>query len=477
MKYLDRLIVGVALSALMSGNAIALGLGNVVGQAVLGLPLRVEIALIGSDAGIPAVDCFSLRRPKSEISSNFVLRNAQFQIVEDGGRAMLVVTSASPVQEPVLEFAIAVGCGFELAKDYLLLADEPVKLASATAASVQSPIAPRDSPNSAPMQARQVSPVPPSASVGGHQSYNGNTPTLSALARQKYPLQPKAREKFTRMMLLANPQLQSDESVIESVATLKTPPGLPLQRTGPPLSAPRSGASEAKIPKPPVESPAVSTPTPAAGAPKRDLLILGAPSEQKRNPSELLAEAERLAAILLEQNKTQDAIADQIGKLDNTLVELKKSFISVTDRLNRIEVERQQEKLAAKPASLDFLELVLAVLAGGLIGALSLYGFNRWQSRRSTSAEPASTSTSATAVRPVATKPATKELEDFNLPWTRAEAVDDAKLNAAPVAKPAESNAAAEIEQHDFDFSTSAVQPSQNDRHDLAAPPTGRTSR
>lgn len=420
MKAVGGIILSLALSALAAQGALALGLGNTTGQAILGAPLRIEIALIGSEAGVPAIDCFNLRPPQAAIASTYVLRNAQLQLRGEPGRASLVVSSSSPVQEPVLEFALAVGCGFGLSKDYLLLAEEPGRLAAPVLPTLQPAASVAEPAKVSPAQAKLPPATTPAPPPGGSLLRVPAALTLAALARQNYPLQPKAREKFQRMMLSANRELENGESLIASGSELRVPPGLPVRRQGsrPPVPPRSQSATTDSVAAVSRQAPAANKPPGDIAGSRQDLLVVGAAAGRRQNPAELLAEAERLARILLEQTQAQDAVAEKIGKLDDTLAEIKKHYVEQTNRLNQIEAERRAEKLAPKPASVDFVELLLAVLAGGLIGALSLYLFNRRQ------LQPGND-----AVRPMA---------------------------GMPVATPDESTRTAEAAQEDFDFCLTA---------------------
>lgn len=373
----------LGLSLIVTGNVFALGLGNVSGQPTLGQPLSIEIPLLGSDNRTPSVECFKIRHPMAEIESTFVLRDAQIQLIGERGQAKLVVTTAAPVHEPVIEFGIAVGCGFELSRDYLLLTSEPAKT-TATAPvwpTIPPILTPAESPHGLEKLPKQQKPGLPVAPSNQFLRIEKDV-TLKILAQKNYPLQPKAREKYMRMMAQANPHLQQNEDPIIAGSELLIPPGLPLRRMGAysPVSKVASiypGASLPNVPSPPPSA------TRKPAAPKQsnqDLLVLGAPAQ--RHPIELLAEAERLTALLLEQVNAQSAASEKITELEDTLTTLKKHVSGLENRINTIEVERQAEKLAAKPASLDFFELLLAVLVGGAIGGLTLHLYNRMQLRR-----------------------------------------------------------------------------------------------
>lgn len=453
MKNTAGIILASTLLVLAPASTYALGLGDASGQAILGAPLRIEIALIGSEAGIPELECFTLRPPQTVISSTYVLRQAQLQVLGEDGRARLLLTSALPMQEPVLEFAVAVGCGFGLSKDYLLLTEAPGGIAAP-----ELPAGSMTSPELPPARTRPPAAALPLPPAGENSLRVANTLRLAALAKQKYPLQPKAREKFIRMMVLANPGLESGDSLVENGTELQLPPGLPLRRLASRATATRPAKADSAASMPALPPPAVGKSPDAAARPQRDLLVLGAPAERSLKPVELLAEAERLAAILLEQTKTQDALLARIAKLDDTLIEFRTHIIGLTDRIHRIEAERQAERLAAKPASLDFVELLLAVLAGGLIGASSLYLFNRRQSQREFQAAPFASS--ASSAMPSAAAPAapSDDRMDFNLPWKKAPAAEN-RTDPPAADDPGAAAGSAPKAQDDFDFSLTAPLP------------------
>jgi hypothetical protein len=108
--------------------------------------------------------------------------------------------------------------------------------------------------------------------------------------------------------------------------------------------------------------------------PARDVLRLGVSAE--RSPAELLAEAERLAALLVQQTRMENELVDNLTRLEKAFDDLKQHYVSVEERMARIEAERLAEK-AAPPHSVGMIELLLAVLAGGALGGLGLHAYNR----------------------------------------------------------------------------------------------------
>lgn len=344
-RYSGWIVAGMAVVALAtSGRALAIGLGNVSGEAVLGQPLRVEIPLLGVAGERPAAECFRVRPPQTATEPGYAPKSARVAVVGERGSARLVVSTAAPVREPVVEFGIAVACGFDLTRDYLLLSSPPAR--------VPAIVVPAPVPVSPPVAAASSQPKAPPAVAGTSLRIAGDT-TLVELARRNYPLQPKAREKYVRMMRDANPELAVD-GVVPAGAQLTVPPGLPLRRES--RHRPRAEAAKPL-------------------APARDVLRLGVAPE--RSPAELLAEAERLAAVLLQQQRMENELVDNLTRLEKAFADLKQHYVSVEERMVRIEAERVAEKAAAKSGSVGLLELLLAVLAGGALGGVGLHAYNR----------------------------------------------------------------------------------------------------
>lgn len=365
-----NLLVGAACGLLLVGHVQALGLGGVSGQAVIGQPLRIEIPLLGTEGGLPAADCFRIRAPSVEMEQAYVLKGGRVEVVGERGRARLVVTAA-PVREPIVEFAVNVACGFDLTKDYLLLSSVPAKPAEAVSPPLAVPAAAVPAvaaiqPAAAP--AKSAAPAAPAAAPSAGSLRVTAETTFEALAQRNYPLQPKAREKYARMMRAANPGVGD---AIAAGTELRVPAGLPVRREGP-------YRPEAVAPKPAVAIVAAEAPRPPAkpakAAPAKDVLRLGVAPE--RTNAELLAEAERLTGVLIEQARMEDEIAENLTRLETAFKDLQQQYVAVEDRLARIEAERQAEK-AAQSQSFGFVGLLAAVLAGGALGGAGLHFYNR----------------------------------------------------------------------------------------------------
>lgn len=142
-------LTGLALFA--PALASAIGLGELQGQAVLGQQLRLQVVLLGADRPLPDSSCFRLVQPDNPSELPW-LKQAQL-VVRSAPRPVLEITTHTPVREPVLQIALAVGCGQDLSREYTLLASpqmsgapvlDPVPLDGSRSIVATQPRPPRD---------------------------------------------------------------------------------------------------------------------------------------------------------------------------------------------------------------------------------------------------------------------------------------------------------------------------------------------
>ncbi|HEX8989439.1 MAG TPA: hypothetical protein VF816_15890, partial [Rhodocyclaceae bacterium] len=208
---------GFGIALLLAGHASAFEMGQPSGRAVLGQSLRIEIPLSGVEGPPPASSCFRLRQPQIDVGNDFVARSGRVEVVSERGRIKLLVTTAMPLREPVIGFVVAAGCEFGLSREYTLLVGLP--------AAVE---APRIEPPAAPARTQAAEPA---RSIAATAAPADGELTLRQMAREKYPTQPRARERYMRMMLKANPELGGRDEPIAAGTELQSPPGLPERRT------------------------------------------------------------------------------------------------------------------------------------------------------------------------------------------------------------------------------------------------------
>jgi pilus assembly protein FimV len=162
MARVRKLVLAIAAaSALSSGMAHALGLGEVRLQSTLNQPLVAEIELHDSrelDANevittLASPEAFN----KAGIDRQFFLTDLKFTpVLKPNGKSIIRVTSSKPMREPYLNFLVQVlWPNGRLQREYTLLLDPPLYTAqSVTPVAVQQPVtaasaAPRTQPPAA----------------------------------------------------------------------------------------------------------------------------------------------------------------------------------------------------------------------------------------------------------------------------------------------------------------------------------------
>ncbi|WP_182212460.1 FimV/HubP family polar landmark protein [Stenotrophomonas acidaminiphila] len=268
-----RSIQGVLLLALglYSSAALALGLGNIRVLSKPGQPLVAEIPVISSDpgeleratVGLASAATFErvgLSRPEGLVGE------LQFQFAQDAkGRAVVRVTSATPVQVPALSFLIEVDWGQgRLVREYSALVAapetatavaEPVIEAPAAAPSnliVREPAplpapAPAPAPAPQPVPAKATAPVAasagpvpapaasaarPTATAAGTLAPVQRGQTLSGIARDLARDNGVSLDQAMVALLRANPEafIRGNVNLLRQGAVLRVPGNGELER-------------------------------------------------------------------------------------------------------------------------------------------------------------------------------------------------------------------------------------------------------
>lgn len=174
MVRVRKLVLAIAAaSALTSGMAHALGLGEVTLKSALNQPLDAEIELLevrdlGSSEVVP-----SLATPeefnKAGVDRQFFLNDLKFTpVLKPNGKSVIRVTSSKPVREPYLNFLVQVlWPNGRLLREYTLLLDPPLYSPQTTAAAApQLPVAAPSPRASAPVS-RPATPAAPRSPAPG----------------------------------------------------------------------------------------------------------------------------------------------------------------------------------------------------------------------------------------------------------------------------------------------------------------------
>lgn len=203
MVRVRKLVLAIAAaSALSSGMAHALGLGEVTLQSSLNQPLVAEIELLevrdlASNEVIP-----SLASPedfvKAGVDRQYFLTDLKFTpVLKPNGKSVIRVTSSKAVREPYLNFLVEVlWPNGRLLREYTLLLDPPLYSPQTTvAAAPQLPIAapaPRPSVAPAPvprsaapaLAPRPAAPAPASRAISGNEYRTTANDTLWEIAQR-----------------------------------------------------------------------------------------------------------------------------------------------------------------------------------------------------------------------------------------------------------------------------------------------------
>ena len=127
------LITG-ALALLTAPCALALSLGDATTQSSLGQPLRVVVPVDASKAQSLTNACVHVIADAAGGSGPPRLLTGRVTIDRTAAGAQLLVTTAQPVNDPVVRLGVQAGCDGTTRRDYVLLLDPPA--AGATTAAV-----------------------------------------------------------------------------------------------------------------------------------------------------------------------------------------------------------------------------------------------------------------------------------------------------------------------------------------------------
>jgi pilus assembly protein FimV len=125
------------LLAAVSGAVSAIGLGDLRGQPALGDRFSLAVNLLGVKNSPPDASCFQLVRPQQEVSLPW-LRDAALRVVH-GPQPLLEIHSAQVLREPIMQLAVHVSCGYEIQREYTLLASPRIESAQEQVRPVASP--------------------------------------------------------------------------------------------------------------------------------------------------------------------------------------------------------------------------------------------------------------------------------------------------------------------------------------------------
>ncbi|MBD9500154.1 FimV family protein [Pseudomonas sp. PDM17] len=201
MVRLRKLVQAIAAaSALTSGMAHALGLGDIHLRSALNQPLDAEIELVEVRDLSAAEVIPKLASPedfnKAGVDRQYFLTGLKFTpIVKPNGKSVIRVTSDRPVQEPYLNFLVEVlWPNGRLLREYTVLLDPPLYSPQTAAAVPRAPMAVpapvvRPSATAAPRAtpAASSAPAAPARRLEGNEYRTGKNDTLWEIAARARP--------------------------------------------------------------------------------------------------------------------------------------------------------------------------------------------------------------------------------------------------------------------------------------------------
>ncbi|MBU0753419.1 MAG: hypothetical protein KJ787_14120 [Gammaproteobacteria bacterium] len=397
---LRRRLASLAIALAFSGQALAIGLGAADGQAILGQPLRIRVALIGATDGPLDASCFRLRAPQAPTDADYILRDGLLRVESVQGRTHLIVASPRSWRQPVVEFRILASCGgAEVARDYVLLASlppPPQAEARETRQARVGAVAAAPSAQSSQSAQSSNSALPAAAAASGETLVLAGDSNLNALARDRYPHQRETRDEYRRLMAASNPDLFGNKGPVGSVplpagTVLNIPPDLPKPDASKPAATELADKSAAQLPP---KAPAAPDGTAQATRKVPDRLVIGGGSAaafKPMSPRELAAAVDRLERMVEDQGRIHLGMSDSLKNVEIAFGDIRGNLLAIDARMNALEIERikaetaqaqAMARLAEQSARFGLLEMLALVLASGAMGAGLIHYFHRLQLRR-----------------------------------------------------------------------------------------------
>lgn len=375
-------------AALFSGNAMAVGFGEIVLLSRIGEPLRAEVPIIAASGEAVESACFSLAGIRN--ADLPVISSARFRLNRNGSKLTLSITGTQPIAEPVFVIGLRAHCGIDLQRDYVLMPSPPLLLAESAMAAPTAAAAP-------------VSPT--TRKTRNFREFTARRgDTLESIAEAQSGGNLAEQQRLLAAMKRANPDLVEYEVLAEGrsvrVPVLSRRPAESSVRTAaasqstagdePPPPPPRP---KKQPPPPPQPKPA---PPPAAVASGPDRIVLGAAPDEIRpevKPGPAKASAGEVEERMLKLETTLNLLNQEVEKL-NTALALTTEALAAQQRL----MTAQGQTLAGDSAALraapppppppaaagsNWLELLLSALIGGGMAAGVAHFISRRNSRTS----------------------------------------------------------------------------------------------
>jgi pilus assembly protein FimV len=387
MARVRQLMLGLASgSALYSGMAPALGLGEITLHSALNQPLEAEIELLAvGDLGaedlrvaLAPAEVFS----RSGVERFYFLNDLRFTPLLRGSRSVIRVVSSRPVREPYLNFIVEVARpGGQLLREYTVLLDPPGS-AAYTAQAAPSPAAAAPAPSAAQPAAAPVRrSEPPSAAQDHRQAVVRGDSLWSIAARLREQGSPLSQQALMDGIHALNPSAFAggDANLLLAGVELLLPDA----------ARPSTATAAAAPVEPPAMAVEASAAAPLAAAPTESLQQVL--EKQRQVDQELASQAaenlqlqQGLAQLQLQLQQLQE----QLALKDAQLAELIEQGAAVAPAAEPGAVLASAPPQAAQEPPLAAERGWFATLLAGGAVLLLLLGALVWAARRRDKAAP-----------------------------------------------------------------------------------------
>lgn len=352
-----------------TGSALALGLGEIEGRAVIGRPMQLALPLLGSADELRQDTCASLL-PGGDMEGR---ENIRIKVERD----RIHLTTERALTQPIIQFRIRLGCSASLERSFTVLADPPQSTdalpVAATAQQVGAQVVtPPALPRTTPAASGERSIVLMSAT------------TLRFLSRQRYPGNSRLRVSFIRKLAAANPDLFASEAAafdqrLPAGTRLLLSAELPAPRQhGAATSGAKPGSHAAALPRASLVPSAGGHQASPMGAARGRLIVGAAGLSNKGGPStaELNESVDRLVEVMNQQVLVQMALTERIKAAEAEISELKRQTQAEKLRTAQLALELKAAREQVERG--DSMQLLLSILLAGMAGAWLL----NWKARR-----------------------------------------------------------------------------------------------
>lgn len=388
MARVRQLMLGLASgSALYSGMAPALGLGEITLHSALNQPFEAEIELLEvGDLGtqdlrvaLAPAEVFS----RSGVERIYFLNDLRFTPLLRGSRSVIRVVSSRPVREPYLNFIVEVARpNGQLLREYTVLLDPPGSSAYTAVAAAPSPVPAAQTNVSAVVPvAPQRALTPPSATAGHrYQVARGDSLWLVA-ARLREQGSALSQQALMDGIFALNPGAFSggDPGRLLAGADLLLPDAARIGTAEPVVAAVSTSASPAIAVRSDAESP-VSAPVAAME-----------PASEQDDSLQQLAEKQRQVDLELANQAAENLQLQQgLAQLQAQLQQLQEQLEQKEALLARLSALTPAEAVttpaATAPTSAENSAVAergrWTMLFAGGVGLLAMLGALFWAVRR-----------------------------------------------------------------------------------------------